>query len=43
MREMRDRKETPDPARHGPRLRELGERALAEHRALVPSPSEGVF
>ena len=43
MREIRDRKETPDPARHGARLRALGERALAEHRALVPPPSDGVF
>jgi len=43
MREMRDRRETPDPARHGPRVREMGERALAEHRALVPPPSAGVF
>ncbi|HSL49611.1 MAG TPA: PD-(D/E)XK nuclease family protein, partial [Candidatus Deferrimicrobiaceae bacterium] len=43
MREIRDRQETPDPARHGARLRALGERALAEHRALVPPPSEGVF
>jgi RecB family exonuclease len=43
MREIRDKKETPDPARHGARLRELGEQALAAHRALVPPPSEGVF
>lgn len=43
MREIRSRKETPDPARHGPRLRALGEEALAAHRALVPPPSEGVF
>ena len=43
MREIRDRKETPDPARHGARLRQLGEAALATHRALVPPPSEGVF
>jgi ATP-dependent helicase/nuclease subunit B len=43
MREIRDRKETPDPARHGERLRALGERALADHRALVPPPSEGVY
>jgi ATP-dependent helicase/nuclease subunit B len=43
MREIRDKKETPDPARHGARLRALGEQALAQHRALVPPPSEGVF
>jgi RecB family exonuclease len=43
MREIRDRQETPDPARHGPRLRELGLAALATHRALVPPPSEGVY
>jgi ATP-dependent helicase/nuclease subunit B len=43
MREIRDRQETPDPARHGPRLRELAEQALAAHRALVPPPSDGVF
>jgi ATP-dependent helicase/nuclease subunit B len=43
MREIRDRSETPDPARHGARLRVLGEQALAEHRALVPPPSDGVF
>jgi ATP-dependent helicase/nuclease subunit B len=43
MREIRDRNETPDPARHGARLRALGEQALAEHRALVPPPSDGVF
>ncbi len=43
MREIRDRHETPDPARHGPRLRELAGRVLAEHRALVPPPSDGVF
>lgn len=43
MREIRDRKETPDPARHGARLRALGEQALAAHRALVPPPSDGVF
>jgi ATP-dependent helicase/nuclease subunit B len=30
-------------ARHGPRLAELGEDALATHRALVPSPSDHVF
>jgi ATP-dependent helicase/nuclease subunit B len=43
MREIRDRKEAPDPARHGARLRALGEQALATQRALVPPPSEGVF
>ena len=43
MREIRDRKETPDPARHGARLRELGLEALAAHRALVPPPSDGVY
>jgi ATP-dependent helicase/nuclease subunit B len=43
MREIRDRQETPDPARHGARLRELGLEALARHRALVPPPSEGVY
>ena len=43
MREIRDLKETPDPARHGARLRELGLTALARHRALVPPPSDGVY
>ena len=43
MREIRDRQETPDPARHGARLRELGLAALAAHRALVPPPSQGVY
>lgn len=43
MREIRDRRETPDPAHHGARLRELGLAALAEHRALVPPPSDGVY
>jgi ATP-dependent helicase/nuclease subunit B len=43
MREIRDRRETPDPARHGARLRELGLQALAAHRALVPPPSDGVY
>jgi ATP-dependent helicase/nuclease subunit B len=43
MREIRDRGETPDPARHGSRLRALGEEALAAQRALVPPPSDGVF
>ena len=43
MREIRDRKETPDPARHGDRLRALGEAALAAHRVLVPPPSDGVY
>ena len=43
MREIRDRQETPDPARHGARVRELGLAALAKHRALVPPPSDGVY
>jgi ATP-dependent helicase/nuclease subunit B len=43
MREIRDRRETANPARHGARLRELGLAALAAHRALVPAPSEGVY
>ena len=43
MREIRGQTDPPDPARHGPRLRALGEQALAAHRALVPPPSEGVF
>jgi len=43
MREIRDRQETPDPARHGARLRELGLAALAAHRARVPPPSDGVY
>jgi ATP-dependent helicase/nuclease subunit B len=43
MREIRDRRETPDPARHGARLRELGLAALAAQRALVPPPSDGVY
>ena len=40
MREIRDRQETPDPARHGARVRQLGLAALARHRALVPPPSD---
>jgi hypothetical protein len=43
MREIRDRQETPDRARHGARLRDLGLAALAAHRALVPPPSDGVY
>ena len=43
MREIRDRKETPSPRRHGDRLRALAEEALATHRALVPPPSDGVY
>lgn len=43
MREIRSRQETPDPARHGDRLRELGLAALAAHRAVVPPPSDGVY
>ncbi|HKA63313.1 MAG TPA: PD-(D/E)XK nuclease family protein, partial [Methylomirabilota bacterium] len=43
MRDIRDRKETPSPALHGARLRELGEQALAAHRKLVPPPSDGVY
>ena len=43
MREIRDRGETPDPARPAARLRAMGEEALAAHRALVPPPSDGVF
>ena len=43
MREIRDRQETPDPVRHGARLRDLGLAALAAHRALVPPPSDGVY
>lgn len=43
MREIRDRREAPEPARHGARLRELGLAALAAHRALVPPPSDGVY
>ncbi|HEY7249991.1 MAG TPA: PD-(D/E)XK nuclease family protein [Methylomirabilota bacterium] len=43
MREIRDRKETPSPALHGERLRDLGEQALAAHRALVPPPSDSVY
>ncbi len=43
MRELRAQAETPDPARHGARLRELGLAALATHRALVPPPSDGVY
>jgi RecB family exonuclease len=43
MREIRDRKETPSPALHDARLRDLGEQALAAHRALVPPPSDGVY
>jgi RecB family exonuclease len=43
MRELRHTKEKPDPGRHGPRLREMGEAALADHRRLVPPPSADVF
>jgi ATP-dependent helicase/nuclease subunit B len=43
MREIRERKETPSPARHGERLRLLGEQALVAHRARVPPPSDGVY
>lgn len=42
LRELRTAKERPDTVRHGPRLRSLGAEALAELRALIPSPSEGV-
>ncbi len=43
MREIRARGERPDPARHGPRLRQLGQDKLAALRALFPPPSERVF
>jgi ATP-dependent helicase/nuclease subunit B len=43
LRELRHRKEAPDPARHGPWLRGLGEQALARHRQLVPPPTSEVF
>jgi len=43
LRELRDRKERPDPARHGTWLRGLGEERLAAHRRLVPPPSGEVF
>jgi ATP-dependent helicase/nuclease subunit B len=43
MRELRARNETPDPARHGTRLRELALAEMAKHRALVPPPSDGVY
>jgi len=43
MRELRDRKEQPDPGRHGARLRELGLAELAAHQRLVPPPSAEVF
>jgi hypothetical protein len=43
MREIRDRQESPDLARHEARVRELGLAALAKHRALVPPPSDGVY
>ena len=43
LRECRARRERPDPAQHGPRLRELGEELLAAHAALVPPPSQQVY
>ncbi|HTU00424.1 MAG TPA: PD-(D/E)XK nuclease family protein, partial [Candidatus Sulfotelmatobacter sp.] len=43
LREMRSEAGPPDPLRHLPRLRALGEAALAELRALIPPPSEGVY
>ncbi|MDP2627883.1 MAG: PD-(D/E)XK nuclease family protein [Candidatus Rokubacteria bacterium] len=43
MREARGRGERPDPARHGERLRQLGQEKLRQLRALVPPPSERVF
>jgi ATP-dependent helicase/nuclease subunit B len=43
LRELRDRKEKPDPGRHGPRLRQLGNEALGAHRQLVPPPSTEVY
>jgi ATP-dependent helicase/nuclease subunit B len=43
LRELRQTHEAPDPGRHTPRLRSLGERKLAELRALIPPPSESVF
>ena len=42
-RELREKNEAPDPGRHGPRLRSLGEQKLAELRTLIPPPSESVF
>jgi len=43
LRELRETNEAPDPGRHGPRLRSLGEQKLAGLRALIPPPSESVF
>ena len=43
LREMRSELGPPDPLRHLPRLRELGEAALAALRALIPPPSESVY
>jgi len=43
MREARGRGERPDPARHGERLRQLGQEKLRALRALIPPPSERVF
>jgi ATP-dependent helicase/nuclease subunit B len=43
MREITAAGERADPARHGARLRQLGEEKLAGYRALVPPLSEGVF
>ncbi len=43
LRALSTRQENPDPARHASWLRQLGEEALARHRALVPPPSEQVF
>jgi RecB family exonuclease len=43
MREIKTAGERADPARHGARLRQLGEEKLAGYRALAPPLSEGVF
>jgi len=43
LRELREKNEAPDPGRHGPRLRSLGEQRLAELRSLIPPSSETIF
>lgn len=43
MREIRQAGERPDPARHGPRLRELAEAEIERHRRLLPPPSPRVL
>jgi ATP-dependent helicase/nuclease subunit B len=43
LREVRGQGQRANPRDHGARFRTLGEARLAQHRALVPPPSEDVF